>query len=352
MNDHRSKEHKDKLKEDNIVDKDLLDSCKHLQEKILIERNINSKNVLTIESMDKRIKVLELEVEKSNKRTIDIRDELNIKDNELKTANDRLNTEIIKNERKQHDIASLEAIIKQKEEELLKKNNDEPMEVIQQLKDELNRAKDMFLEYEHKIANITKEKDEELKTVKIAKKKVEEDYRNVIKEKQLLKDTERILLNTFDTLKKYYDAKDNSANQNSSDNSETDNTANEPRRIIKCQRCNYETEDEDLFRDHSNSHTNNEESGTDGTEQNTNNDRDIREDGSTTRRRLPSNDEKRNNGFCMYWNRGYCQHDDLCLFLHEEAPHCHFQEHCRRPQSCRFFHESFLDQGNNHSQRN
>ena len=79
----------------------------------------------------------------------------------------------------------------------------------------------MFLEDEHKIANLTKVKDEELKAVKIAKKKVLEDYRNAMKETQLLKDTEGILLNTFDTLKKYYDAKDGYTN-NSNPSSNND----------------------------------------------------------------------------------------------------------------------------------
>ena len=56
----------------------------------------------------------------------------------------------------------------------------------------------MFLEYEHKIVNITNTKDEELKKVKVEKKKIEEEFRSALKEKHLLKDTERILLNTFD----------------------------------------------------------------------------------------------------------------------------------------------------------
>ena len=62
-----------------------------------------------------------------------------------------------------------------------------------------------------------------MKKLKVEKKKVEEEYRSAIKEKQLLKDTERILLNTFDTLKQYYDTKekdDHTAHQRKGDNEE------------------------------------------------------------------------------------------------------------------------------------
>ena len=118
---------------------------------------------------------------------------------------------------------------------------------MKKIKDELNRAKDMFLEYEHTIANITKEKDEELKKLKIAKKKVEEDYRNAVKEKQLLKDTERILLNTFDTLKKFYDEKDSNDHNNSERNNRNSNpegadTEQDSGSKFACDECRFELE--------------------------------------------------------------------------------------------------------------
>ena len=47
--------------------------------------------------------------------------------------------------------------------------------------------------------------------------------------------------------------------------------------------------------------------------------------------------ERRNNGFCRYWNNSSCSFQ-FCKFLHEESPDCRYQEQCRHPSSCRFFH--------------
>ena len=128
-----------------------------------------------------------------------------------------INSEIIKNEKKQKEIERLEDVVKSKDDELTAKKAEDNLingnSEVKELTDELNRARDMFLEYEHRIKNITIEKDEELRKVKTEKKKTEEDYRNAVQEKQLLKETERILLNTFDTLKQYYDAKESNAEE-------------------------------------------------------------------------------------------------------------------------------------------
>ena len=167
------------------------------------------------------------------------------------------NAEIIKNLRKQDDIERLQTTIKEKDDEILafktnfteNNNSDE----IKQLKDELGRAKDMFLEYENTIQNLTKQKDEELKKVKIQKKKVEEEYRSAIKEKQLLKDTERILLNTFDTLKQYYDTKeknDDTAHQRKSDNDIQGEKAKDKETKVRCNDCDYETSNRGSLRNH------------------------------------------------------------------------------------------------------
>ena len=54
------------------------------------------------------------------------------------------------------------------------------------------------------------------------------------------------------------------------------------------------------------------------------------------RKRCYSQEERKRNGACYYWNQGYCRHGDLCKYLHIEI--CRYQEECRRPDSCRFFH--------------
>ena len=43
-----------------------------------------------------------------------------------------------------------------------------------------------------------------------------------------------------------------------------------------------------------------------------------------------SHEEKKRNGFCRFWNHAKCRFEENeCMFLHEEAPHCRFQDRCR-----------------------
>ena len=66
--------------------------------------------------------------------------------------------------------------------------------------------------------------------------------------------------------------------------------------------------------------------------------------------------ERRNNGFCVYWNRDGCSYGDLCKFTHEESPECRYQDRCNRKESCKFFHfqasNSFLGQSKFRQTRN
>ena len=50
-----------------------------------------------------------------------------------------------------------------------------------------------------------------------------------------------------------------------------------------------------------------------------------------------SNEERKMNGICIYWNNGFCQYEKLCRFSHVEIPQCHFDGQCRNV-NCRFFH--------------
>ena len=53
-------------------------------------------------------------------------------------------------------------------------------------------------------------------------------------------------------------------------------------------------------------------------------------------------EEKRRNGFCRFWNHAACNFGDQnCKFMHEEAPHCKFQERCRAKPMCQYFHEEY-----------
>ena len=64
--------------------------------------------------------------------------------------------------------------------------------------------------------------------------------------------------------------------------------------------------------------------------------------------------ERKQNGFCRFWNHSTCKFFENCKFLHEEAPHCQYQERCRYKPLCQYYHEemsqnvqgsSFLEQG-------
>ena len=51
-----------------------------------------------------------------------------------------------------------------------------------------------------------------------------------------------------------------------------------------------------------------------------------------------SAEERKRNGFCSFWNNGFCKYFERCRFSHEEIPLCHFQERCNRKETCSFFH--------------
>ena len=78
-----------------------------------------------------------------------------------------------------------------------------------------------------------KENKDEVAKLKTGKMKVEDELRSAILEKNLLRDSERILLNTFDTLKMHYDAKKNKEEEIKE--KRTDET-------FKCQKCSFKTD--------------------------------------------------------------------------------------------------------------
>ena len=60
-----------------------------------------------------------------------------------------------------------------------------------------------------------------------------------------------------------------------------------------------------------------------------------------------SHEEKKRNGFCRFWNHAKCRfEEDQCMFMHEEAPHCRFQNRCSEKLRCQFFHADLAINGN------
>ena len=59
-------------------------------------------------------------------------------------------------------------------------------------------------------------------------------------------------------------------------------------------------------------------------------------------RKIPSREEIMFNGFCKWWNNGFCRNGIYCTFQHEEAPYCRYQERCSN-NSCQYYHETFLE---------
>jgi hypothetical protein len=266
------------------VEKSLEDSCRKLEEIVSIERNTNEKNKSLIESLEKKMTGMKKELEKA-----EVNEKLKTIAKELEGSKGMVNSEILKNEKKQQKIEELEEALKGCDVE--SNNENEVKKELDETKSALERAK---------VTRITKEKEAEVGQIKVEKIKLEEDLRNTTIEKKRLTDTERILLNTFDTLKKYYDTKDKE--ENTSLRTSVDEPEVEAEIKFKCKKCQYETKSEVSLRMHiSNEH-----------------DIDIRQHGNgVNREKGRTNEENKTEGrerrqhqegrkgFCVYWNRGF-----------------------------------------------
>ena len=64
----------------------------------------------------------------------------------------------------------------------------------------------------------------------------------------------------------------------------------------------------------------------------------------TSMKKTYSFEERKRNGFCRFWNHTSCKFEESCKFLHEEAPHCRFQDRCRAKPACQYFHQELSQQ--------
>ena len=52
-----------------------------------------------------------------------------------------------------------------------------------------------------------------------------------------------------------------------------------------------------------------------------------------------THDERKENGFCLDWNKGFCENFELCKFRHEEIEACRYANFCNR-SNCRYWHDN------------
>ena len=103
------------------------------------------------------------------------------------------------------------------------------------MKDILEKAKEFRGTSELKIKKLKQQHTEEITEVKIQNLRMKEELRSIVKEKERVQESERILLNTFDTLKSYYER---------------------PTDSLKCTQCGFTCKDKsELDRHNQTSHT-------------------------------------------------------------------------------------------------
>ena len=118
----------------------------------------------------------------------------------------------------------------------------------------------------------------------------------------------------------------------------------QPKPSITCHLCEYKSTSNDNMVEHvRTSHSDSESNGSNTEQRTPNSQKDIPV--------FLSLEARKKNGFCIFWNRGYCHNFETCKFSHEESPACYFQAMCRRKRTgCIYFHEdmmydqNFLDQ--------
>ena len=351
------------------VEKGLEESCKKLEELVAVEQRSNGINKSTIISLEKEIKEMKKAVEKADKRTLEVNENVKTLSDELKQSKDLVNSEIRKNEQKQIRINELEQSLKDKNEN---RGNDQTDQELVDVKNALERAKDVIIEYKAEVNRVVKDKNAEVGKVMIEKIRLQEDLRTATMEKKRLADSERILLNTFDTLKKYYDTKDKE--DDGSARTPEDNRGEQNNEIFKCNKCGKETNSKETLSRHiSDDHDidvrqniNDNVNGAGGNEPQTDTQRVPRGDaqreqqgGQHREQHGEPQHQARGNGhyyggrnennFCVHWNRGRCMYtDEDCLYAHKESPHCFYQDRCDKKNICRFLHaDNFLGQSRN-----
>ena len=268
---------------------------------------------------------------------------------------------------------------------------------------QVNNLKKEVEEKEKIITKSNKKHTEEINELKRQQLLTSENLRSTVLEKEVLKENDRILLNTFDMLKKYIDQikEQNFEKNNDHKCQECDHIAKSigelsvhmesthEGKCFQCDQCESKFDSEDKLLKHSETKHSEQEKHEKGDsekcrncEYRSKNSNDLTNHENSVHRSdelfdcekckfdttIKANFERhmkthhsekanRNATPCIFWNQGVCHYGLECRFVHEEIPACKFQEKCENYR-CAYFHynkswNSFLGKGLRHlSQHN
>ena len=174
--------------------------CEYMEEVINNEQKVNADNLKALKEHEETIKHLKKEVEKADERTRNENSKVKEANDELVKLKEKMNREIIENMNKSKLIEELKDKLN---------NADSGRTESEEIKKIKEKALELKATNELKINKLKEKHSVEINELQIKKIRVEEELSSVVKENQKLKESERILLETFDTLKKYYEKSEN-----------------------------------------------------------------------------------------------------------------------------------------------
>ena len=256
------------------------------------------------------------------------------------------------------------------------------------------------IELEEKDKIIIKSKSkyiEEINELKRQQMQTTENLRSTVLEREVLRENDRILLNTFDMMKKYIDQMKEQYSKSNTVGADTHQKCQNCDHIAKSitdlqmhietthngkrfdyKKCDSKLESEtELLKHVETKHSEKENHGKSGSEKcetsedvSRNTDDLIRHVSKEHSRdelfecdkcqfdsiikvnfesHMKTQHEQNNSAYCIFWNQGYCQYGIECRFAHQEIPACKFQEKCEHYR-CPYFHydkswNNFLGKG-------
>ena len=239
--------------------------CEYLEEEVEKEKLINKNNKKLIEDQIKIIEEFKNEANSANERTKSENNKVIEKDEELKKLKVTINDEILINENNKKTITDLNDKVRKLTEEKTKEtlpSSDvcEHEDEIKKMKGMIEKAKELRNTSDLRIKKLKEQHTEEINEVKVQNLKLQEELGNVVKERQRLKESERILVQTFDTLKMYYEKPENMAQCSqcgltcASESELKKHKLSSHTQVFACISCAYESNDRSEYENHARTH--------------------------------------------------------------------------------------------------